>query len=217
MIWVDTIAILISAYAFAYGLMRATVFLLPRVLPNPMSPLPLGSAATVSLIGFCMVTGTPGAAILAMIFSAIAITRAQFIGGSRTLEYAALLVGGLLIASLCITQKSLQIDAATPYVLAAIIAVALVVSLFLLAQAEAAHVPVLLLGSAASFALPPVLGAPYHVALDSAVMLACFGAFMHVRRHVRLPVTLDGAFTMPALIMMLHGFMVSAITLAKGL
>lgn len=217
MLWVNAIAILVSTYVFAYGLMRTAAIVLPRILPQPVSPLPLGMATTISVVGFCMVTGTPGPVVLAMIIVAITATRSALTHADPFLHRLALVLAGLLVGSQFLTQESWAIPSVSNYVPAAIAAGALVFALFVLEQAAALRQTLLVAISIGLLAAPLLLPAPYHVALDGALVLLGIAAFYHAQRHIRRPVMLDGAFTLPASIIVLHGVLVTLVTSVKGL
>jgi len=217
MIWVNSAAILISAYVMAYALMRVAAYVVPRLMTAPPSPLPLGMFAAISLIGFCMVTGTPGAAIVAMLAMCIAGVRYEFFAASPRVLYGASLIASALIASLALTFSGWQVDGISPYALAGGIGVALCIALGGIAQLEALHLSLLLVLAGISVALPLALDTPFHTALDGAIVLACIGAYHLARRHLRHATTLGSAFSMPALVIMLHGLVAAAISVMKGL
>lgn len=217
MIWVNTAAILGSAYVMAYSLARVAAFALPRVIARAPSPLPLGIAGAISLIGFCMVTGTPAAVILAMLAMAAAAVRYHYFAASPRILYGAALLTAAFVASLGLTYSGWQVTGVSPYLVTIMIAAVWVVVLGIAAQADALHLPVLLALGAISLVTPLVPGLPYHIALDGAIMLACVAAITQARRHIRSATALDSTFNLPACVMMLHGATSAILGLMKGL
>lgn len=217
MVWVNAIAILVSAYVFAYGLVRVSAIVLPRLLPAPVSPLPLGMAVSISVIGFCMVTGTPGPVTFAMVLVAIAAARFELGAGNASLHRLALLIAAALVGSIFLTHEALRIASVSPYILAAIAAAAVAVVTLVLDHSEALAKTLLIGGSIALIAAPVVLPAPYHVALDGMLVLIGMAAFHYAARHIRTPITLDRAFTLPAIIIVIHSVLVTITATMKGL
>lgn len=217
MVWVNAIAILISAYVFAYGLVRVGAIVVPRLLPTPVSPLPLGMMVSISVIGFCMVTGSPGPVVFGMILAAIAASRFELGAGNGSLHRLALLIAAALVGSTFLTHQSLQIEGVSAYILAIIAAGGVAGVTLILDHAEALAKTLLIGGSIALIAAPVLLPAPYHLALDGALVLIGMAAFQHAARHIRSPITLDRSFTLPSVIIVMHGVMVAIITTMKGL
>ncbi len=217
MVWVNAIAILVSAYVFAYGLVRVGAIVLPRLLPHAISPLPLGMMVSISVIGFCMVTGTPGPVIFGMILVAIAAARSALGAGGAALHRIMLLIAAVLVGSVFLTHEALQIDGVAPYILAAMAVGAVAGVSLVLDHSQTLAKTLLIGGSTALIAAPIVLPAPYHVAIDGALVLIGMAAFGHAARHIRIAITLDRAFILPSVIIVAHGVLVAITATVKGL
>lgn len=217
MVWINAIAILVSAYAFAYGTTRTAAIVLPRLLPSAISPLPLGMAVSISVIGFCMVTGTPGPVTFGMILVAIAAARYELGAGGASAHRLVLLIAAGLVGSVFLSHETLQVEAISPYILAAFAAGAVAAVTLVLDHSEALAKTMLIGGSIALIIAPIILPAPYHVLLDGALVLIGMAAFQHASRHIRSTITLDRAFTLPSIIIVTHGVLVTIIATMKGL
>lgn len=162
-VWMNTIAVLISAAICTAVLARVGCFLVHRLSPSGVSPVTFGLAPAISLIGFVMVTASPNLLILAMLATAIWCAPAELRGQS----------------------------APAP---------------------AAAHLALVVLITASLMA--PLLGAPWHTALDAALVVSCMGGFFAVRK--RIHADLGVCFVLPALLLLICGLALFVYQLIGG-
>lgn len=86
MLFINALAILVSAVICTYALLRIGAFLLPLAMPQAPRPLPLGGAPAISVIGFSIVVGAPSALILAMLAASFICLRHELLTGKKMLS-----------------------------------------------------------------------------------------------------------------------------------